>query len=264
MDISSFFTTYFSWKQPGFNVVNTLTYAIIALILLYGIYQLFSKLKIKFNIKFVIALIPFIFFGSSLRALVDNGYIEPSFWVVTPGIYLVTAALFFTTYLSCFYLSKKIKIEEWKSCFFIGIALLIILFGINGTKFTHPWLFFGIIGLAIGVSIVVNFFLRAIKQKKLTKKLPFLPIFGHMVDASATFIVVDFFGAWEKHPMTRYFADLVGSASILYVLKLLIVIPAVYLIYNEIEDKNFRNYLLIALATLGLAEGIRNIISIVI
>lgn len=264
MNVSSFFTNYFSWKQPGFNILNTLTYAIIALVLLYLIFKGLDKIKIKFNFKFVIALIPFIFFGSALRALVDNNYLEASFWLVTPGIYLVTSALFFMTYLSCFYLSKKLDFKEWKMCFILGLIFIIFLFGITKVKLINPWIFFGIIGLAIFTSVLVNFFLKTVKLNKLTKKMAFLPFFGHLLDASSTFVVVDFFGGWEKHPIPRYFAELVGSASILYVLKLLVLIPAVYLISTEITDKNFKNYLLISLATLGLAEGLRNSLTLIL
>lgn len=263
MDINSFLNTYFS-ANAGFNYVNTVIYAIIALVIIYVIYKVFNKLGINFNMKFFIGLFPFILLGSGLRALVDNGYIKQSFWVITPGIYMLTAALFLVTYLLCFFISKKIKVSEWRLCAYIGIILFIFLFGINRVKFTQPWVLFAIIGLAIVISIVLRVILKLLKQKKITKKLSFLPIFGHMVDASATFIAVDFFGSWEKHPIPRAFNNLMGTGAALFILKLAVLIPAVYLISTEIKDKNFRNFLLIALATLGFAEGLRNALTLII
>jgi len=264
MDIGSFFTTYFSWKQAGFNYINTLTYAIIALVVIYIIYKLFNKLKIKFNMKFFIAMVPFILLGSGLRALVDHKYIETSFWLVTPGIYLLISGSFLITYLFCFFLGKKFKFKEWKVCAAIGLIAFLVLFGINDVEFIQSWVFFVILGLAIGISFIIKLILKHTKLKNLTKKLNFMPILAHMVDASATFIAVDFFGAWEKHPIPRIVNEFTGTASSLFLLKLAVVIPAIYLITTEIEDKNFRNFLLIALATLGLAEGLRNALTLII
>ncbi|UCD03516.1 MAG: DUF63 family protein [Candidatus Woesearchaeota archaeon] len=264
MDINSFFDTYFSWNQAGFNYVNTVTYAIIALVAIYVIYKIFNRIKVKFNMEFFAGMFPFILLGSGLRALVDNGYVEESFWVVTPGIYLITAVLFLVTYLTCFFLAKKVRFSEWKLCGAIGIIFFIFLFGINGVRFNQPWVFLAIIGLAIVISIVLKIILKLLKQKKLSRKFSFLPIFGHMVDASATFIAVDFFGSWEKHPITRGFNEFMGTGAALFILKLIVLLPAVYLIATEIKDKNFRNFLLIVLATLGFAEGLRNALTLII
>ena len=41
-------------------------------------------------------------------------------------------------------------------------------------------------------------------------------------------------------------------------------IPVAYLLFKDIEDKNMRNFFIIAIAVLGLAEGLRNLISILI
>lgn len=262
MDMS-FFTTYFSWKQTSFNVVNTVTYAIIAIIALYIIYKVFNRFKVKFDIKFFLSILPFILIGSGTRALVDNEYINESFWLVTPGIYLVVAALFLSVYLICFLLGKKLNFKEWKACGIIGIILLVSLFLIYRVKLNHVWILFVILGLATVISLSIGFVFNLLKQKNFTKKLSLMTIFGHMVDASATFVAVDFFNAWEKHPLTRFFNDFTGTAASFFILKLMVVIPAVYLITTEIEDKNFRNFLLIALATLGLAEGLRNTLSLI-
>ncbi|MBT4248692.1 DUF63 family protein, partial [Candidatus Woesearchaeota archaeon] len=47
-------------------------------------------------------------------------------------------------------------------------------------------------------------------------------------------------------------------------LKLIVVIPAIYVISTELKDKQLRNFLLIAIAVLGLGEGIRNLISLIL
>jgi len=55
-----------------------------------------------------------------------------------------------------------------------------------------------------------------------------------------------------------------GTAAIMYLLKLLVLIPLVYFLDKEFEDKNLVNYFIIAIAVLGFAEGIRNLLTIVL
>lgn len=52
----------------GYNLVNTIIYIILLVIACGAIYY-FLKNKIKFNYEFLIALIPYILFGVSLRVL---------------------------------------------------------------------------------------------------------------------------------------------------------------------------------------------------
>jgi uncharacterized membrane protein len=85
-----------------------------------------------------------------------------------------------------------------------------------------------------------------------------------MFDASATFIAVDFLGAIEKHPLPNMISGFVGTAAIMYALKLIVLIPLIYLLNKEFKDKNFVAYLAIAIAVLGLAEGLRDLLTIII
>lgn len=262
MGVTTFFSTYFSLNQ--WNFVNTLGYALLTLFVLYLLYKGLDRIEVNFDFKFFLALLPFVLLGSGLRALVDHGYVFKSFWTVTPGIYFIISGSFLFTYLICFFLGKRYNFEEWKVCASIGFVLFLLVFILSGAAFKDSWAFFLVLGLAAFTSTIILFTLKLVDQEELTRKLNFLPVFGHMVDASATFIAVDFFGAVEKHPLTSMFNKLVGTGAGLFILKLIVIIPAVYLISTEIEDKNLRNFLFIALATLGLAEGLRNAITIIL
>ena len=55
-----------------------------------------------------------------------------------------------------------------------------------------------------------------------------------------------------------------GTEASFFVLKLMFLIPAIYVIVTQIEDKELRDYLLISIAILGFAEGLRNIISLIL
>jgi uncharacterized membrane protein len=76
---------------------------------------------------------------------------------------------------------------------------------------------------------------------------------------------VDFFGGVEKHPIPRYFIEHFGTGLVFYPLKLLVLLPAIYLIFTELKDrKQLRNFLLISIAVLGFAEGLRNFITLIL
>jgi uncharacterized membrane protein len=79
-----------------------------------------------------------------------------------------------------------------------------------------------------------------------------------MLDASSTYIGVDWFGYYEKHVVPTYLIDLTGTASIMYPLKLLVLLPLLSIIDKYIEDKSLLNLTKLALIVLGLAPAIRN------
>ena len=81
----------------------------------------------------------------------------------------------------------------------------------------------------------------------LSARIESILFIAHILDSSATFIAVDFFGFWEKHPLTRTMSEFAGTTAIFYLLKLIFLIPLVYLLTKEVKDKNLRNYFLIVI-----------------
>ena len=66
-------------------------------------------------------------------------------------------------------------------------------------------------------------------------------IYAHMLDASSTYIGVDWFSYYEKHVVPTFLIDLTGSAAIMFPLKLLILLPVLSMIDRSIEDPSLRN-----------------------
>ena len=104
------------WDKTGYNAVNTLVYAVIALGAAWLIYKGLKKEKIAIDDKFVLSIIPYILLGSTARVITDavdtgvmqlsagagnplaslvlNSHIyDYSYLTVTPGIYIVTGLL---------------------------------------------------------------------------------------------------------------------------------------------------------------------------
>jgi uncharacterized membrane protein len=262
-----FITPYHA--DSGYNLVNTTVYAVIALLALYIVYQILKYYKIKIDLKFFIAVLPFILIGSTIRALVDSDILPYTTYTVSPGIYLTVAILFFTSFAVAYNLPKKFKKVKYpptSTTAVIGLLtyFLILLITFNKIHLTNAFGFFIITTVFLTTSAVTYLALKTLKWKWGTQKTAFLAIASHLLDASTTFIIVDFFGGWEKHPLPRFLADSIGTAATQFPLKLLVLLPITYLINTELKDKNLKNFLLIAIATLGLAEGLRNLISLII
>ena len=92
-------------------------------------------------------------------------------------------------------------------------------------------------------------------------------LFAHFLDASATFVGIDFFGYTEKHVLPAALIEFTGTAAVMFPLKLLIVAFIIYLIdiyYKEdLEEAGYGNMaglLKLSIIVLGLAPGMRDMI----
>ena len=136
MPLAADFIDKYFWQpivaDSGYNLVNSITYALLAILGLFLVYKLLTKLKVKIDRKFFYALFPFIILGSLLRAFVDSGIYEVCFWKVSPGIYLLITFIF----LGILGISLFAKEKYWKVCSGIGTALIIALIILNTNKLT--------------------------------------------------------------------------------------------------------------------------------
>jgi uncharacterized membrane protein len=269
MNLMDFINKYYLLPikfNEGYNFVNSITYALIAVGILYVIYKGMEKANIKANFKFFIGLFPFIVLGSSIRAFVDHSLYAYNFWTVSPGIYLLIAGIFATCFAIGLIIQKFRNIEFWKTMFGAGLLLNITNFASVATKLKFENLPYGalIVFLAVITTLALYLAFKKLNWSWATKKISFLPFIAHMLDASATFVAVDFLGAVEEHPLPVAATSFFGTAAVMYLLKLIVLIPAVWLINKEIQNKNFRNYLFIAIATLGFAEGMRDLLTMIL
>ena len=62
--------------DEGYTIIAELTYGIILIIALFGIYKLIKRLDIKVNWRFALALMPYILYGPVSRVLEDAEFFE--------------------------------------------------------------------------------------------------------------------------------------------------------------------------------------------
>ncbi|MBT3941074.1 DUF63 family protein [Candidatus Woesearchaeota archaeon] len=260
-----FFDKYFIepvYVEQGYNFINTITYAVIALGMLYGVFHILKHFKMKIDYRLFVATIPFIFFATTLRAFVDSGLIATSFWTVAPGIYLLATFAFLVTLTFGMFFDRK----RWHYLSIVcGLILFVGLVGMfaGSIALENTTLFLGILLTLILLALAFYFIFIKLNWKWISDKYGFSAFFAHLLDATVTSMIIYFVGGWEKHPLPRFFIERFGAFTFLP-LKLIVVIPAIYVISTELKDKQLRNFLLIAIAVLGLGEGIRNLISLIL
>jgi len=275
------------FDRTGYNAVNTLTYAAIALLSLYIVWRLLKAKSFDFASKeFLYGTAAFVLLGSTSRVLTDlsdagaikaaavqgdalgqtylaldsSGLFHYGYLTVSPGIYIVTALLFL--------LSIAVGMKMKKPMFpaYAGIALwlpcllLMLPFMVN----------FGYLLLAVALAGIASFaaFSALRKFGKIQLDLHHgLAIAGQALDGAATFVVIDIFG---KLSGKGYFEQHVLSAGIgestplgfglFFAVKVALAAAIVYLVGKEDMGKKDRALVLIVVAIMGFAPGIRDLL----
>jgi uncharacterized membrane protein len=285
--ISEFIYKYYidpiRYGQP-YNVVDTLTYALILVLGVYIFYRwlmrsrYLNRIRLTIDTPFILATLPYVVLGGLLRVVQDTGMItgDIQFLLVTPLIYFV---LFFFT-LGMIFLSRYLQaqgcIKNFLSAYaFAGtmsvftVALILAAWGITRTQIDLTVLFV-IPLMAVAATALVWAFMRyVLSWKYVNHQLYVTLIFSHMLDASATSYGID------MHPALRYVEQhVVGSnliawthtAFVMFPLKLVVLFPAIYVLemYRPEADPDFWHLVLLAMIVVGLAPGVRDMTRMVL
>ncbi|RLF81672.1 hypothetical protein DRN32_00345 [Thermococci archaeon] len=262
MSIGEVFQRYFidpiRYNQ-GYNIVNTLTYAIILGLAALAVYKVLKKLGIKYDNAFFRALIPYMVLGAFGRALTDATIIPRTYLTVTPGIYFVVFAITFLALL----ITHKL-FEDWRKVFLyfgwalVGGEVLLLLFNLDKVRFNFEVLkyFIPFVSLALAVAYLLS------KRIRLVRDNSYL-FYAHFYDATTTFVGVDFLGYWEQHVLPRYLMNLTGTAAVMYLLKFSVLMIALYLMEELQEsesEKELMDFIKMVMFILGFAPGTRNLL----
>ncbi|MFH1101713.1 MAG: DUF63 family protein [Methanobacteriota archaeon] len=95
--------------NEGYTLFSEITYGILLIGALYGLYHLLKKLKIVVDWYFCLALLPYILFGPVTRVLEDTTYFSESvvYWFISPLIYLQTTVYVLVFLLLGYFLETR-------------------------------------------------------------------------------------------------------------------------------------------------------------
>jgi len=280
-------------QNGWYNPVNTIVYGILLIIGVYLVFRLLRRLGIGIDKRFLYAILPFIFWGSSTRVLHDSAfagrlatpglnafYSSPIF--PTPGSYLITFGLALLVLLISLLVQKatggrkrallgftlkKGGVPYWKVMAGIGIVLCAINVYLTPILALTPllmvlgfWAFWTWIFMTIGRWEAIT--KRTKEMASLLSDQNLTILSAHFFDASATFVALTFFGYWEQHVVPNIFIPMFGPV-VMFFLKAVVVLPVLWLIDRYGEPGNFNNFLKIVILILGLAPGLRDVIRLI-
>ncbi|MDY7082673.1 MAG: DUF63 family protein, partial [Halobacteria archaeon] len=220
--------------------------------------------------SFFYGLVPFAFVGGALRVVEDTGSVDwpLNFFIISPVIYFtmffVTAVLF----VASIWLENEGYVDSYAkplagagTVWLVGILTFLAYFGATQTSITL-WIPFASLGMATLVWAVVWFpasrFVPEITEA--TGWMGAVILWGHMVDAAATTIGIEYLGYGEKHPVVQAIIDISGTTYTFIPVKAGVVLLILYAFDEQFfEDFDRLPYLLlVAVLAIGLGPGTRN------
>ena len=282
--MSNFWTEYFirpitDPTVQGYNIFNTIILITILLIACGVIYFVLRK-KVKFNYDFMLAMIPYVLFGISMRVimhqiesrlLIIDGLtktanpLELGFWFFTPGIWILTFALVVIGLLIGEIWKKGTQLKTKRVlCFGIAVAIIPILF--NFSRFNNWPIFLAslisIIIVSYGLCYLIN---KYTKYKILKNKLNLLIVLGQGFDGMASAVAISFFNFSEQHVFSKMLMDLHPGLFVL--VKLAIAVLICYSLDDYLKEQkekhkdkeNLIGFIKVIIAILGLATGLASL-----
>jgi uncharacterized membrane protein len=293
-----FLDTYF-FSAPGYNLYNTIIYCTVGILAIFLIGKIIITLnskgssrwgedkyiQIKMDDEFFIAILPYIFIGSTLRALQDVAkkglIISPyEFFAdrvfVTPGVYIVTILLTISVgivsiVISQEYLQKNRYFSNWRFTFVAaGIiieAILIIPF--IPLLITSETNIFGGLFIILGTVAfgIIFHFSADLYSARFTPDAPIrrdekLAMFTQMFDAINTVVAVEFFAYQEKHYLPAILFQTPAGSWPFLLIKFGIVALFLWAL-RGFENRNLERWLLWVVFLLGLATGTRDFLRLI-
>ncbi len=245
--------------DTGYNPVNTATWAIILGAMILGLIKLFKRYDLLVDSRFIICTVPYILAGSSLRVIEDANLVQAPerYLLITPLIYF----LMFAGTSAALILAKKAFGRDFYMAYgavgmiWAGAEIAVL----SRIGVSHPLVPAAI--LVLGTAVAGSIYLLRLKipwLRFLDNRCNLLVLYSHMLDASSTFVGVDFFGYQEKHVVPTFLIEAAGTAAVMYPLKLLVILPVLSVIDQTLDDPSLRNLTKLALVVLGLAPAVRN------
>lgn len=264
------------YDQP-YNIVETLTFALILIVALYGVYLWLRHEKIPVGQKFVLATIPFVVLGALVRTIYDTHIITSDwrFLLVTPLVYFVIFAYTVAVLIGTRILERRRVIRRYLTWYRnIGIAsaaavaAFLAYWGITNNAF-HPGVVLIIGTMAVAASLAIWASMKyLLKWDYASNPLFVLLIFGHMLDAAATSYGISLspVSYVEEHVVGGSLIALTGTGFVMFPLKLVVLFPAIYFLhtYRKEMQSDLWNLILLAMIIVGLGPGLRDMAQMVL
>ncbi|MCK4927732.1 MAG: DUF63 family protein [Candidatus Aenigmarchaeota archaeon] len=242
--------------NPYYTVGETAFYAMLFLGFVWVTYNIFERLKVRVDARFLVGWSGWILLMAGTRVLEDQGVLVSRLFI-TPYL----DVLFASAVISLIYVLKvaeKRKMLDFNS---VWMPLPYLLFIPVPFFLSFSNLFGGLIVLPVFFVFVVSFFVLRRRFSSFLSYENIAVLSAHLLDASATFVAIYFFSAFEKHVVPNYLIGAFGPA-VMFPLKLIVVSVALYYIDKEVENGSERRFFKLMIYSLGIGTGLRDTIQI--
>lgn len=261
----------------AYTLVDTLTYALILIAAVYLVYRGLRRYRIAVDAELVLATLPFVVLGGLLRVVEDTGMITSDlrFLLITPLIFF---SIFAVAAIALFAgkLAENAGLVSRYSRLYGGVGIAaclvaasaLVWFGLTEATIALDVLAVILVFASVTSLALWAFLVYVLKWDYASNILYKLLIFGHMLDASATSYGIDIHpvGYVEQHVVGAALIDATGTAFSMFLLKVAVLIPAVYILemYRREGDPGLWHLILLAMIVVGMAPGIRDLARMVL
>ncbi|MBN1454846.1 MAG: DUF63 family protein [Methanomicrobia archaeon] len=271
--LREFITTYFIHPitlDTGYNPVNTVTWALVLVAFLFLTLKLLQWLKIRIDRRFIAAVLPYIVVGATLRVIEDAEFVMPplSYLLITPLIFFLIFGCSLILLILAVQITKARRIVTDKNTHVHAFGLFGLLWCLTNlallfwfTSIAVPWVPFAVIGIAAALTGAIYALATRYNIRFLTDRLNLAVIAAHLLDATSSFIGIDLLGYAGKHVIEGMIVEYTGTAAGMFLLKLGILIPVLYVLntqFTEKDEDELKHLVLLALLMIGLAPAVRN------
>ncbi|MBS1194005.1 MAG: hypothetical protein H6R28_405, partial [Methanomicrobiales archaeon] len=219
----------------------------------------------------VLSTLPYVVWGGLLRVVEDTGLVPPpwQYLLITPLIFFVVFGFTIAALFVARSLEVKGVLGRYQPLYAgigtgasVGTGLFLLWFGLTYTR-VDLTILLAILGLASVTSLALMALVeRGFGWKEAADPLFRTLIFAQMLDASATSIGIDLHPLHyvEVHVVGSTLIALTGSAFSMFLLKIAVVIPAIYVLaaYRKEGNPALWHLILLAMIVVGLAPGVRD------
>jgi uncharacterized membrane protein len=269
--------------QP-YNVVDTLTYAIILVVGVYLLYRWLSQstwlsdIDFSIDTTFILATLPYVVLGGVLRVVEDTGMItgDIKYLLISPLIYFVLffytiGILFLSRYLTEQGLTKNfLTFYFWTGVMSVFVSTLVLVAWSTTHHGVDLYVLSAILMMAASATFAVWAFMRYVCAWEYVRDPLYITLlFGQLLDASATSFGIDLHPGlqyMEEHVVGSGLINLTHTAFVMYPLKLVVLFPAIYVmqLYRREANPAFWHLVLLAMIVVGFAPGIRDMVRMVL
>jgi uncharacterized membrane protein len=243
--------------HTGYNLYNTVAWALIAVTAILLIRREFNKRDIQLTTQTAVNSIPFILLGGILRFLEDAAVLpfilRPL--AITPVIYLVIAGLFLASLPLASKLASRSECTRddlLKNLGYVYLApflALTVYTLVGGAQIL-------MILMPIAIASILTGLYYAVTRRNSYSNTEYLLIaFSQFFGGAASMVSISQ-GYQQKQLLTQAFTSLFGEPGII-ILKAGIIGLAVYMLEKDIEEEQMKALALIVLYSIGLATGLR-------